>query len=180
MTILGFTKYDLTPADIVSHWKFLLEDEGSDLIRDELAAKNYITATDTIGTIIGEVPVAKYPTIRIIAQPKETEWFATRTRIDKFPLFFDCCARKAAPKEQIDLFIQDFTGLLHNWLIRFNALQQVIHNTSVTFFDSWAGNVTTGYSSDGAMRIGRINWWCKIANPYAVDAMQSGPPTVED
>lgn len=117
--------------------------------------------------VYGEnTPVAKPLAISIIFNDKDVEWFATRTRSDKYSFSIDCMV-KSTKREVSDELIGCFASTIQEALLSFNDLQFEVPGTNrVWAYDSWADNVKFGYKNDGAFKVGRIQWWAKIFNPY--------------
>jgi len=120
--------------------------------------------------VIGEnTPIDVFPAVRIIYDRTETEWFATRTRSDARYYYIDVLSKNVR-REIRDELLWTIASTVQNLLVQFNFLQFSIPDThpTVTAYDSWAGNLSMGYSNDGALNIARINWWCKVFNPYVL------------
>ena len=58
-------------------------------------------------------------------------------------------------------------GAIKSWLNKsVNALSRQISGTNVTWYHSWAGDVVPGSKSNGAIKVARVPWLCKIYNIY--------------
>jgi hypothetical protein len=53
---------------------------------------------------------------------------------------------------------------VQNFLNGKSKLQFEVKDTNVSVFDSWAGEVQTGYAAEGALRVARILWTGWVAN----------------
>lgn len=117
--------------------------------------------------VYGEnTPVAKPLAISIVFDDKEVEWFATRCRTEKYSFHIDCVV-KSTKREISDELIGCFASTIHEALLSFADLQFEVPNTNTIWaYDSWADNVKFGYKNEGALKVGRIQWWAKIFNPY--------------
>lgn len=117
------------------------------------------------------VPIEK-PTIRIKFSQKDIGWLSVRSTSDtyKFEIF---CLTKNLNVPETDEFISIFAAAVQDWIVGdirrlqseiVNAKGQRVHR----WYDSYADNVTLGFEDKGALRVARINWWCKCWNFYHV------------
>lgn len=155
---------DLTDA-IMDHLVDML-DNGRVEINAALAAKGYSSEISRIWRD-GQKVIAKYPSIAINADTKEVSWAATRVRDEKYTFSIDCLT-KILKKEEAARFIRCFGSAVQNWLNDFYNLRTTIKGTDILIWDSFADNITYGYRQEGALRVARVNWYCKTCNPVTV------------
>jgi len=174
-TIVPFTIRDLTPYDIARSVTNLVNQETIPSIGARLVYRGIIKTEDipNIRAYIGErQPTNARFNIRVVPSTKETEWLATRFRKDKFTTYIDCITRVITDREKMDQLISEFGGAVQNWFLQLDGLQFNVQGlpgdtpTPVKVFDSWAGELTPGFSQDGALRIARITFVCWVAVPY--------------
>jgi hypothetical protein len=144
-----------------------LLDEGRVDINDAMKAKGYNDFEIAQIWKDSQKIIAKYPSIAIMATNKEVKWSATRMRDETYNFNIDCLT-KIIKKEESARYVRCFGSAVQNWLNDFNNLRRTIKGTSILVFDSWAGGVEYGYKHDGAIRVARVTWYAKTANPVSV------------
>lgn len=164
---LTFRDLDFQIADYL---KARLDSTGTrDLVKNTFAHRNLTTDPNLYDyqIVYGEnTPIAKPLGIAIVEEKSTSEWFATRIRADQFFFHIDCCT-KSTVREVSDEISLVFSSVIRNSLFAFNQLQFEVPDTNtVVAYDSWTGDVNYGYKNDGALKVGRISWWAKVANPF--------------
>lgn len=111
-------------------------------------------------------PISKPLAISVCFEDKGIEWFATRCRSETYNFHVDCVV-KSTVRQVSDELIVCFASTIQESLLSFNGLQFLVPKTNrIWAYDSWAGNTKFGYKNDGALKVGRIQWWAKVFNPY--------------
>ncbi len=149
----------------MDHLYDLLE-AGRAEIDNAMEAKGYTSKLTKIWKDDQKV-VDLYPSIRLVAAPKEVAWAATRVRDETYNFYVDCMA-KILKKEEAARFIRCFGSAVQNWLNDFLNLRKTIRDTQIMIWDSFAPRVEYGYVHNGALRVARVTWFCKTSNPVTV------------
>lgn len=139
-----------------------------DLVKNVFIRRNLTASSEEAYQLVyGEnTPIAKPFGIAVVFEDKDVEWLATRIRNDKYSFHIDCLV-KSTVRGVSDELLVCFASTIQEALLSFNDLQfQVPKTNRVWAYDSWASSVKFGYKNEGALKVGRIQWWAKIANPY--------------
>ena len=157
---------DLTDS-IVEHLVNVLESGKVDM-QIALEAKGY-KEESLIKTIYGDEQrmVDVYPSISIVPGNTEEKWLATRTREETYTFYVDCMAKNIKTVEA-GRYIRCFANVTRNVLNDFRNLRFTVPHTNFLAWDSFAPRSEYGYKRDGAIRVARITWWCKVVNPVPV------------
>lgn len=112
------------------------------------------------------------PTIRVRFEGKEDKWLSVRSTEDTYRFSIDCLVKNIKAPETDEL-VSIFASATQAWLVGdirrlqspiFNAAGQQIHS----WYDSYATSIEMGIEMQGALRVAKINWWCKCWNFYHV------------
>lgn len=163
-----FSHRDLT-WEIADYLKDKLDNSNIRQMVKNVFEKRRLTTGDLAEyqLVFGEnTPVAKPLCISITFVEKDIEWFATRTRTEKYSFNVDCLV-KSTVREVSDELVGCFASTIQEALLNFNDLQfQVPKTNRVWAYDSWSDSVKFGFRNEGALKVGRIDWWAKVFNPY--------------
>jgi hypothetical protein len=112
--------------------------------------------------------LAHFPSIEIVRDRKEVEWFSTRFRKETYRFYIDCSVKslsgEGAKRDIGTELLNDFASSVENWINEPRNIGYHIEGTDLTTMDGLANSLDPNYRRGFGLRSARIGYWTFILN----------------